>query len=381
MKIGPQLLIAAALVAIALPLAGRFIPGARPFLGSVGLLSPMTAIGLIPSEQDDKGGKGQGGWPGAEGGITVIAAAPERLVLRDVITAIGSATGAQSVDLSPGVAGRVVALQASPGDQVAAGDIIATLDAEAAGLALERAKLMLQDAQTTLERLDRLTGSGATTALQRQDAELALRTAELALRRATRDLADHSITAPIAGYIGLIEVQPGDLVTPATVITRIEDRSSLMLEFRVPERVAAQVTPGATVAAHPISTPGSDIAGLVIAVDNRVEEASRTLRVRAAIANTDDAFRAGMAFRITLEFTGAEHPAVDPLAIQWGATGAFVWVVRDGKATRLPIRILQRNADSVLVETALEPGDLVVTEGVQSLRPDAEVTVQAPVKS
>ena len=381
MKTGPQILIVAALVAIALPLAGRFVPGARPYLDSAGLLAPMTAIGIIPAEQEGKDGKGKGGWPGAEGGIIVIAAAPERLVLRDVITAIGSATGAQSVDLSPGVSGRVVALQAKPGDKVAAGDIIATLDAQAAELALERAKLMAQDAQTTLDRLDRLTGSGATTALQRQDAELAQRTADLALRAATRDLADHSITAPIAGYIGLIEVQPGDLVTPSTVITRIEDRSSLMLEFRVPERVAAQVAVGAKVAAHPISTPGNDIAGQVIAVDNRVDEASRTLRLRADIANTDDAFRAGMAFRITLEFTGADYPAVDPLAIQWGATGAFVWVVRDGKASRLPIRILQRNADSVLVEADLAPGDLVVTEGVQSLRPDAEVTVQPGVKS
>lgn len=80
-----------------------------------------------------------------------------------------------------------------------------------------------------------------------------------------------------------------------------------------------------------------------------------------------------MAFRIALEFTGAEFPAVDPLAIQWGAEGAFVWAVREGRALRLPIRILQRNADAVLVEADFAPGDLVVTEGVQSLRPGAEV--------
>ena len=52
-----------------------------------------------------------------------------------------------------------------------------------------------------------------------------------------------------------------------------------------------------------------------------------------------------------------------------------------GKALRLPIRILQRNADAVLVEVALEPGDLVVTEGVQSLRPGAEVQVQPGPRS
>ena len=379
MKIGPQLLIAAIVLAVALPLAGRFVPGARPWLDRAGLLSPLTRIGVIPADAQEKGGQ-DGGWQ-ADAAITVIATPAEQLVLRDVLTAIGSAKGAQSVDLSPAVAGRVVALQASPGDKVAKGDVIATLDAEAAELAVERAKLELQDARTTVDRLDRLKGSGATTALQRQDAELALRTAELVLRAASRDLADHQITAPIAGYIGLIEVQSGDLVTPSTVITRIEDRSSLMLEFRVPERVAAKVTPGVAITAHPVSSPGQEIAGLVIAVDNRVDEASRTLRVKAAIANTDDALRSGMAFRIALEFTGATYPAVDPLAIQWGATGAFVWVVRSGKADRLPIRILQRNIDSVLIEAALDAGDLVVTEGVQSLRPGSDVTVQPGPRS
>jgi RND family efflux transporter MFP subunit len=116
--------------------------------------------------------------------------------------------------------------------------------------------------------------------------------------------------------------------------------------------------------------------GRIVAVDNRVDEASRTLRVQAVIANAEDRLRAGMAFAIMLTFTGAEYPAVDPLAIQWGAEGAFVWVVREAKALRVPIRILQRNARSVLIEAEFAPGDMVVTEGVQALRPGADVAVR-----
>jgi multidrug efflux pump subunit AcrA (membrane-fusion protein) len=71
-------------------------------------------------------------------------------------------------------------------------------------------------------------------------------------------------------------------------------------------------------------------------------------------------------------------PSVSPLAIQWGADGAFVWVVRAAKAARLPVRILQRNADAVLIEADLQPGDLVVTDGVQALRPGADVALAAP---
>ena len=99
--------------------------------------------------------------------------------------------------------------------------------------------------------------------------------------------------------------------------------------------------------------------------------------MQAIIGNPDDRLRAGMAFNISLVFTGDEYPAVDPLAIQWGAEGAFVWVVRDARAVRLPIRILQRNAEMVLVDAAFEPSDLVVTEGVQAMRPGADVTVSS----
>ena len=380
MKLVPQLVAIAVIVAIATPLAARLVPGTRPWLDHAGLLAPLTALGVVPDGAAQAASSGAPGGQQARGGgaAQVIAAEAERRVLSDVIDAIGSARGAQSVDLSFGVTGRITALQVAPGNRVDSGAVLAELDAENARLALERARLVLADAQQTIDRLAQLAQSGTTTSLQRQDAELSLRTAELGLQSAQRDLEDHRLIAPVSGYVGLIEPQIGDLVTPTTTITRIEDRSNLIVDFRVPERIAAQVAPGAMVAATPISTPGQTIAGRVIAVDNRVDEASRTLRVQASIANTDDRLRAGMAFRISMEFTGAEVPAVSPLAIQWGADGAYVWVVRAAKATRLTVRILQRNADAVLIEAALQPGDLVVTEGVQALRPGAEVSISPP---
>lgn len=374
-----QLGIIAALAVAAVPLSARFLPASHPMLERIGVLGPMAAMGVVPAPgegpgQGAGGGAAGGGWGGGQGSaVQVLAVAPERVQLRDVITAIGSARGVHAVDLAPEVAGRLLALRVAPGDRVAAGQLIAELDDEAARLATERARLVLADASATLDRLDRLEASGSASTLQRQEAELARRTADLALQAAERDLADHRLTAPINGYVGLIDVQVGNLITPSSVVTRIEDRSSLLLEFRVPERVAARIAAGDPVEVTAVSAPQDLIEGRIVAVDNRVDDASRTLRVEAEITNPDDDLRPGMAFRIALQFTGQEYPAVDPLAIQWGADGAFVWVVRGGKAQSLPIRILQRNADAVLVEAALAPGDLVVTEGVQALRPGAEV--------
>ena len=374
MRVVPQLVTIALIAVVAVPVSARLVPGTRPWLDSAGLLHPLVAAGIVP-DHGAEDGKHQGN---AGGGTPVIADEVQIHPLRDVISAIGSARGIQAVELSFGVTGRLKALRVAPGDRVAIGDVIAELDAETAQLSVERARLVLEDRQKTFDRLGQLAQSGTATALQRQDAELALRTAALELQAAERDLADHRLVAPISGYVGLVEPQVGDLVSSSTTITRIEDRSSLLVDFRVPERIAALVRVGDAVQATAISTPGEVIEGRIAALDNRVDEASRSLKVRAMIGNADDRLRAGMAFRIDLAFTGDSYPAVDPLAIQWGADGAFVWAVRDGKARQVPIRILQRNAADVLIEAAFQPGDLVVTEGVQTLRPGAEVSVAPP---
>jgi RND family efflux transporter MFP subunit len=130
------------------------------------------------------------------------------------------------------------------------------------------------------------------------------------------------------------------------------------------------------VAAQALAATRDAITGRVSAIDNRVDPASRTLRVQARLDNADDRLRAGMSFSIMIDLPGDPAPSVDPLSVQWSREGAFVWVVRDGKAARLPLRILQRADTEVLVDAAFLPGDLVIVEGVQAVRPGAPVRVQ-----
>jgi hypothetical protein len=97
--------------------------------------------------------------------------------------------------------------------------------------------------------------------------------------------------------------------------------------------------------------------------------------VRARIANPDDSLRAGMSFEVSVGFDGERWPSVDPLAVQWDSSGAYVWRIADGAAERVDVAIIQRNSDSVLVKAGLTPGDAVVIEGVQGVRPGAEVRI------
>lgn len=381
MSLWKQLVLILGLVAAALGLSARFLPASHPVLQRIGLLAPLDRLGLVAATAEDGAAPAAGGRPGAAGGpATVVAQDATPQVMRDIVTSIGTARAARSVILTPEVAGRISTLAVASGEYVTQGSLIAELDSQAARIALDRAGFLVADAQATLDRLSRLQRSGSTTETLVQQAELALQTARLEQRDAEFALSQHRILAPIDGWVGILTAEVGNQVDPGTELTRIEDRSSLLVEFRVPERIVSRLAPGDPVSAAPLADPAQDLTGKISALDNRVDETSRTLLVQAAIANGDDRLRPGMALRISLAFTGASHPAVDPLAIQWGADGAYVWAVRDGKALRLPVRILQRNSDAVLVEGGFQPGDLVVTEGVQTLRAGAEVQIapQAP---
>jgi multidrug efflux pump subunit AcrA (membrane-fusion protein) len=124
------------------------------------------------------------------------------------------------------------------------------------------------------------------------------------------------------------------------------------------------------VAAQPLGRPELALDGEVVTLDSRISPDTRTLRVRASLDNSEDRLRTGMAFSITMKFPGEVFPAVDPLAIQWSADGAYVCSRTGGKAAEVPVRIVQRNNDAVLVDAALAPGAMVVTQGVQMLRTD-----------
>ena len=354
-----------------------FLPASHPALERAGLLAPMKAIGL-PVSDDDNGDNGGGGPPfgGGGGGVRVVAQEVGLVEADDRLGAIGTAEARRSVAVTPEVSGRLEEVAVASGDWVEAGALIAQLDAEAQQLAVDRAALRLQDAQTRADRVARLRDSGTATEVQIQEADLALNQAQLDLRDAEYELRRRQITAPVSGWIGLITLEPGNQVSAGADVARLDDRSTLLVEFNVPERFVGLIGPGDTLEVSPLSRPLELVDGHVRAVDARVDQTNRSLRIQGKIDNPDDRLRPGMAFRISVILPGERYPAVDPLSIQWDRNGAFVWALDDeDRAQRTGIEIVQRRDDAVLLRADLEEGQRVVLEGVQNLRPGAEVSV------
>lgn len=324
-------------------------------------------------------GGAAGARPGGRGGrppsLVVVQPVTDALI-NDRLKAVGNGRGAASVSVVPLSGGLLTRIEVSSGERVESGAVLATLDSEEEVIARDRAARTASDAAIDATRLEKLFRSRTSTEVELNRANAALADAELALREAELTLQRRTITAPIAGIVGLVSVDIGNYVTPQTELVTIDDRSVIVVEFWIPERFANQIAVGQRVRATALALPGDVHDGIISGISSRIEADSRTLKVQARIDNADDSLRPGMSFEVSMSFEGQRFPAIDPLAVQWDSDGSFVWKVVDDKAMRVPVRIVQRNPESVLVEAQLLMGDSLVTEGVLSMRQGASVRVQ-----
>lgn len=370
MKALRQILVSLAVIAAGLYVWITYVPAARPLLERVGILDLLDIE--APAEQ----AASQGGGRSRDGATPVIAVTVGEMVREDRITAIGDGRARRSVTVRSNAVGVITALNLAAGGYVEEGTLIVKLQDEAESIALEQARIQLEDARTEEARIKRLQASGATTEVRLKETELLLRNAELSVRQAEFDLSQRKFTAPISGWVGIINLEEGDRVSAQDQLVTITDRSEILIDFRVPERAVRNIKVGQSIQVMPLGFDDKVLTGEISAIDTVVDRASRTLLVQGRVANEEDLLRAGMAFSVNLTFPGNTLLSIAPLAVQWSSDGPYVWAVRDGKASQVVVKIVQRNSDQVLVSSdGLAADDLVITEGVQTLREGSEVSV------
>ncbi len=394
MRVWKQLLVSLAVVGVGIVVWGRLAPGAADTMKAAGVpdgivswMAPADAAeggrqGQGGGQGQGQGGQGQGGQGGGRrqaggfGGPTLVVTRPVELaVVNDRLNAIGDGEAIRSVIVTPYSTGNLIDVFVKSGDRVAQGQVMARLDNDEQKIAADQARLTRDRARDKLKRYENLKAAAAVTDVAIQDARDELKAAELALQKAELDLHRRDINAPFDGVVGIILVNVGDYVTTSSEIARVDDRSDILVDFWVPERFATKVRVGGPISATAIARPGEVFTGSVEAIDNRIDQASRTLRIRARIDNPQDILRAGMSFSVNMHFEGDRYPSVDPLALQWSADGSYVWRIAGDKAQKVPVKIIQRNPDRVLVDAKLADNEVVATEGLQRLRDGADVKV------
>ena len=330
---------------------------------------PAAATVAGAPASSSRGGQRGGG----ESQVVLVATRPVGTgVVNDRLSAIGDGEAIQSVIVMPQATGTVNEILVKSGDMVKKGQILAQLDDDEQIILRDQAQVVLRSAR---EKSDTYRNLKSFSRLDVLDAQIASETAQLTVTNAELALKRRSVVAPIDGIVGIVAVNIGDNVTTASNIVTIDNRTELLVDFWAPERFAVQVKPGMPVEAASVSRPGRTCEGSVEAVDNRVDPASRTIRIRARIPNVDDELRAGMSFGVTMRFPGETFPSVDPLAVQWDAKGSFVWHIVDHKSVKERVRVIQRNPDAILVSANLKDGDVVATEGLQRVRENGAVRI------
>lgn len=333
-------------------------------------------LGFAAAQAQTQAGSGR---PMFGGTPFVVTANIEQAQWVQRFDAVGDGLARQSADMTAEVSGRVVAVFVSAGDRVEQGDPIIQLDERAEQIALARAQLNLEDSVTRLSRVQRMAANASASEADLREAQSALRNAELQLEDARLALNRRTLEAPFSGVVSSTSVQVGHLITPQAVVARLDDRSELQIAFRIPERLLPAVAIGQEVRVTPTALQQTALVGTIVELDGRIDLPTRSLSALASIHNPDDVFRPGMSFQISIESVGETYFAVSPLAIQWRMEGAYVWALdENNRVTQVPVQIIHRRAQDVLVDGDLEAYAQVVVEGVQSLRPGAEVTTEMP---
>ncbi|MDH6267864.1 RND family efflux transporter MFP subunit [Rhizobium sp. SG_E_25_P2] len=349
----------------------HFMPGSASLARSIGVPDPVIA--LVAREEPDAQPAQSNNRRRNQGPLVVVVEPAGEGRVNDRLNALGDGDAIRSVAVTPFVSGQIAEVMVNAGDRVKQGQVVARLDDEVEKIALDRAKVELKSAETTLTRnrdLKKIV-SGA----DLQVAEAGVETARLAVAGAELNLERRLIRSPIDGVAGIVNITQGDYVTSATQIVTVDDRSRLLVDFWAPERFAGLIEEGQEVSAQPIARPGKSYTGKIAAIDNRIDPASRTIHLRAEIANDGDELRAGQSFEVMLALGGDRWPSVNPLSVQWDSQGSFVWRVRDHKVERVAAAVIERNPDRVLVDAKLAVGEMIVTEGLQRLRNGAEVQI------
>lgn len=314
--------------------------------------------------------------------VETLALAPDRLVIR----AVGTSDALKSAAIYSKVAGEVIKVRFSAEQRVKKGAVLVRLDDEHQRLAVRLTQVALQKIKRDVNRLRKLAASGHASRARLETAQFELESASLRLAQAKASLADRVVVAPFSGVIGLTDISVGDRIDDDTMIATLDDRSTIVVDFNLPEDYAARIKVGDAIVVRPSTAPEHRIDGTVFAMGSRIETSSRSLKVRARIPNPDDAIRPGTSFEVELTFTGRSYPNVREVAVMWSRDGAYLWRVNRKRAEKVFVELVRRDRGRILVAGPLRAGDLVVVEGVQGLRPGQKLDpkpfgVEDPVPS
>lgn len=298
--------------------------------------------------------------PSAPANVIVTTVSP--IPFDDKIQAIGTVQADESTNLTATVTETVKSISVGEGQFVKAGTVLVELtdDEEQANL---------DEATRAYIRHNKLTNSKLGSVADRDEAK-----ARMDVARA--QLSERQIVAPFDGVTGLRQVSIGDLVSPGTLVTTIDDIDPVKADFSVPEAYLPALRNGMVIKARTVAYPDTEFEGSIYAIDSRVDPDTRALQARAVISNEDHRLRPGMLLSITIVKASRSSLALPEEAILSSGEQTSVYVViAENKIENRSVTIGLREPGYVEILSGLKEGDKVVIEGQMKTGPGTTVNV------
>ena len=331
----------------------------------------------------------------AGGPITVTSVVVEKKDIPLIIEATGTIVSNSIVDIRPMVTNTVAKVEVKDGQEVKAGDLLFTLDDRNDKANYEKLKALADDAQKQYLRAKELVAKNFISKAGLETSLANAKSAQAAARAAEVQLSFDYIRSPINGRAGIVNVFPGSLVQASNIVSTatsstatssvgsmvtITQLNPINVQFVIPEKdipimLENQLDGEAMTVKVVVGESGKKTyEGKVLVIDNQVDPSIAAVRVKAQIPNDDKTLLPGQFARVSLVAnTLKDALAVPSQAVIINARGKMVYVIdKDGKAVSKPIKVVYEY-QGLTVITGIEPGDRVVVEGKQNLRPGSKV--------